>query len=215
MDRAYVYNKVRSLLAVFVAFEVLNDEDKKTRKGKDKAMDKKKGWKGIFQQHREGMGDRRHSRIELKIWCEWVMPIFNEYWATSNRILLENKNKIVLLCYRLCIHGDHGYVFLIAHVLAQQYWKNGENDFNSASAFRTFQRTKEMLTHILKAFKLFQHRFNIASTRFNNVERGGKRFQHCHSTKSKGCWSKCWSRLLQVGPWHCCVHFSNGSTEVS
>ena len=43
MDRAYVYNKVRSLLAVFVAFEVLNDEDKKTRKGKDKAMDKKKG----------------------------------------------------------------------------------------------------------------------------------------------------------------------------
>ena len=33
----------RSLLAVFVAFEVLNDEDEKTRKGKDKAMDQKKG----------------------------------------------------------------------------------------------------------------------------------------------------------------------------
>ena len=29
MDLAYVYNKVRSLLAVFVAFKVLNDEDKK------------------------------------------------------------------------------------------------------------------------------------------------------------------------------------------
>ena len=43
MDRAYVYNKVRSLLVVFVAFEVLNDEDKQTRKGKDKAMDQKKG----------------------------------------------------------------------------------------------------------------------------------------------------------------------------
>ena len=28
--------------------------------------------------------------------------------------------KIVLLCYHLCIHGDHGYVFLIAHALAQQ-----------------------------------------------------------------------------------------------
>ena len=30
MDLAYVYNKVRSLLAVFVAFKVLNDEDKKS-----------------------------------------------------------------------------------------------------------------------------------------------------------------------------------------
>ena len=28
MDCAYVYNKARSLLAVFVAFEVLNDEDR-------------------------------------------------------------------------------------------------------------------------------------------------------------------------------------------
>ena len=28
MDRAYVYNKARSLSAVFVASEVLNDEDK-------------------------------------------------------------------------------------------------------------------------------------------------------------------------------------------
>ena len=36
MARAYVYNKVRSLLAVFVAFEVLNREDKKRgrREGK-------------------------------------------------------------------------------------------------------------------------------------------------------------------------------------
>ena len=34
--RAYVYNKVRSLVAVFVSFEVLNDEDKKRGKGKTK-----------------------------------------------------------------------------------------------------------------------------------------------------------------------------------
>ena len=34
MARAYVYNKVRSLLAVFVAFEVLNHEDKKRGRGK-------------------------------------------------------------------------------------------------------------------------------------------------------------------------------------
>ena len=34
MARAYVYNKVRSLLAVFVAFKVLNHEDKK--RGREK-----------------------------------------------------------------------------------------------------------------------------------------------------------------------------------
>ena len=34
--RAYVYNKVRSLVAVFVSFEVLNDEDKKRRRRKAK-----------------------------------------------------------------------------------------------------------------------------------------------------------------------------------
>ena len=34
MARAYVYNKVRSLLAVFVAFEGFNHEDKKRGKGK-------------------------------------------------------------------------------------------------------------------------------------------------------------------------------------
>lgn len=33
MDRTYVYNKVRSLLAIFVAFEGLNDEDKKPGRG--------------------------------------------------------------------------------------------------------------------------------------------------------------------------------------
>ena len=33
MDRSYVYNKVRSLLAVFVAFEVLNNEDEKPGRG--------------------------------------------------------------------------------------------------------------------------------------------------------------------------------------
>ena len=43
MARAYVYNKVCSLLAVFVAFEVLNHENtKQAREGKDKAMDQKK-----------------------------------------------------------------------------------------------------------------------------------------------------------------------------
>ena len=34
MDRSYVCSKVRSLLAVFVAFEVLDDENEKPGRGK-------------------------------------------------------------------------------------------------------------------------------------------------------------------------------------
>ena len=97
MDRTYVYNKVHSLVAVFVAFEVLNDEDKKkkTRKGKDKAMDQRKGWKRIFNFNNIVKELAiKDSGILLNVWCEWVMPIFNEYWATSNRILLENKSLV-------------------------------------------------------------------------------------------------------------------------
>ena len=66
-------------------------------------------------------------------------------WLKYYHSDLLQPHKIVLRCYRLCIHGDHGYVFLIAHALAQQCWKSRANDFNSASPFRTFQRTKEML----------------------------------------------------------------------
>ena len=61
MARAYVYNKVRSLLAVFEAFEVLNHEDKKTWQRKDKAMDQKKGYfNNIVKERRH---DRRHGGI--------------------------------------------------------------------------------------------------------------------------------------------------------
>ena len=64
MDRVYVYNEVRSLLAVFVAFEVLKDEDKKTRKGKDKAMDQK------------GSGRFRTDLAALGPYCHDLGPIF-------------------------------------------------------------------------------------------------------------------------------------------
>ena len=46
MDRAYVYNKVRSLLALFVAFEVLNDEDKKNSEGERQGNCSEEGMKG-------------------------------------------------------------------------------------------------------------------------------------------------------------------------
>ena len=48
MDRAYVYNKVRSLLAVFVAFEVLNDEDKKPGRGKTRQWIRRRDERGYF-----------------------------------------------------------------------------------------------------------------------------------------------------------------------
>ena len=48
MDRAYVYNKVRSLLAVFVAFEVLNDEDTKPGRGKTRQWIRRRDERGYF-----------------------------------------------------------------------------------------------------------------------------------------------------------------------
>ena len=92
MDRAYLYNKVRSLLAVFVAFEVLNDEDKKLGRGTTRQWIKRRMNGAISRTSwRNWRSKTRWNIIKLKIWCEWIMPIFNEYWATSNRILLENK----------------------------------------------------------------------------------------------------------------------------
>ena len=48
MARAYVYNKVRSLLAVFVAFEVLNHEDKKRGTGKTRQWIRRMDERGYF-----------------------------------------------------------------------------------------------------------------------------------------------------------------------
>ena len=43
MDRLYVYNKVGSLLAVFAALEVLNDEDEKPGRGKRRQWIRRRG----------------------------------------------------------------------------------------------------------------------------------------------------------------------------
>ena len=48
MVRAYVYNKVRSLLAVFVAFEVLNHENKKRGRGKTRQWIRRRDERGYF-----------------------------------------------------------------------------------------------------------------------------------------------------------------------
>ena len=52
----------QDLLAVFVAFDVLNEEDEKPG-GDNEEMDQKKGWKGLFQQHGQGIGDQRYGGI--------------------------------------------------------------------------------------------------------------------------------------------------------
>ena len=40
---------------------------------------------------------RSKTRRNIKTWCEWVKPILNEYWATSNRILLANKSLVGII----------------------------------------------------------------------------------------------------------------------
>ena len=48
MHRAHVNNKVRSLLAVFVALEVLNDEDKKRGRGNTRQWIRRRDERGYF-----------------------------------------------------------------------------------------------------------------------------------------------------------------------
>ena len=48
MARAYVYKKVRSLLAVFVAFEVLNHEGKKRGREKTRQWIRRRDKRGYF-----------------------------------------------------------------------------------------------------------------------------------------------------------------------
>ena len=108
MDRAYAYNNVRSLLAVFVALEVLNNEDKKNSEGERQGNGSEEGMKG----------DICASSTMLKERGKWIQLRFN----IPN--IPENK-----------------------------------------------RNAKRVLKQSLLAFKLFQQRFNIVSTRFNNLER--------------------------------------------
>ena len=48
MARAYVYNNVRSQLAVFVAFEVLNHEDKRRGRRKTRQWIRRRDERGYF-----------------------------------------------------------------------------------------------------------------------------------------------------------------------
>ena len=146
-----------SLLAVFVAFEVLNGEDKKPGRGKTRQWIRRRDEKGYFN------NIAKELAIEDTAEYKEMKEILSPGRTTAT-------HKIVLRCYRLCIHGDHGYVFLIAHALAQQCWKSRATPLQHSEHSR---EQKKCWTDVeAKSFKLFQHRFNFASTRFNTAERG-------------------------------------------
>ena len=221
MARAYVYTKVRSLLTVFVAFEVLNREDKKRGKGKTKQWIKRRDERGYFN------NIVKELAIEDTAECEYYKDMMRMSHAVFQRILsyieldttrkqVLGGNKVISPKERLSLTISHTQNCLALLASLHPWWpwlrllncacacstmlkergKWLQLRFNIPNILENKRNVEWMLKQSLKAFKLFQHRFNILSTRFNNVERGGKRFQHCHSTKSKGCWSKCWSRLL-------------------
>ena len=215
MARAYVYNKVRSLLAVFVTFEVLNHEDKKRGRGKGK----------IFVQVPTLLciqllfwkNSRSKTRRNIKTWCEWVIPFSNECWATSNSILITLKqvlggNKVISPKERLAVTISHTQNCLALLPSFHPWWprlrllncasacsttlkergKWLQLRFNIPNILENKRNVEWMLKRSLEALILIS--FNIGSRSFQHVSTmlkgGGKRFQHCHLTKSKGCRSR-------------------------
>ena len=128
MARAYVYNKVPLLLAVFVGFKVLNHKDKKRGKGKTRQWIRRRDERGYFnnivkelaiedaaeyEDYKDMMRmshavfQRILSYIEQDISSKQVLG-GNKVISPKERLVLTISHKqIVLLCYRLCIHGDH------------------------------------------------------------------------------------------------------------
>ena len=136
MVRAYVYNNVRSLLAVFVAFEVLNHENKKRGRGKTRQWIRRRDERGYFnnivkelaiEDTTEYKDMVRMSQADFKRILSYIgQDITRKQVLGGNKVIspkerlaltISHTHKIVLLCYRLSIHG---YVFLIAHALGQQ-----------------------------------------------------------------------------------------------
>ena len=138
---------------------------------------------------------RSKTRRNRKTWCECVMPIFNEYWATSNRITRKQVlggNKVISPKERLDLRISHTQNCLALLPSFHPWWpwlrllncacawstmlkewgKWLQLRFNIPNILENKRNVEWMLKQSLKAFKLFQHRFNIVSTRFNNVERG-------------------------------------------
>ena len=138
---------------------------------------------------------RSKTRRNIKTWCEWVMPIFNEYWATSHRITRKQVlggNEVVSPKKRLALTIGHTQNCLALLPSFHPWWpwlrllscawswstmlkergKCFQLRFNIPNILENKRNVEWMLKQSLRAFKFFQHRFNIVSSRFNNVERG-------------------------------------------
>ena len=174
MNRVNIFNNVRTILAVFVAFEVLYDEDKNQGKGKTRQWIRRTGRKGnnYFNnivkelsiedtaEYKEIMRisyadfQRILSYIEEDITRKQVL-CFNkvippkERLALTNRFLATGETMIKVRCKRLQLR------FNIPNI--------PENKINVESVDVEAK---------FKAFKLFQHRFDIVSTLFNTFQRG-------------------------------------------
>ncbi|RMX40203.1 hypothetical protein pdam_00016555 [Pocillopora damicornis] len=89
MDRVYVYNKVRSLLAVFVAFEVLNGEDKKPGRGKTRQWIRRRDEKGYFNNIVKELAIEDTAKykemMQMKLLLVWPESAF---WHQEEVVLL-------------------------------------------------------------------------------------------------------------------------------
>ena len=162
------------------------------------------------------------------------MPFFNEWWSYIKQDIIRKPvlggNKVISPKERLALTISHTQNCLILLPSFHPWWP-WLRLHNCACSWSTMlkergkwlqlrfnipniPRTKEinvvrMLKQSLKAFKLSQHRFNILSTRFNNVERGWQTLSTLPFNKIERMSKqmlKPFARVLMEGPnYICCV----------
>ena len=137
MARAYVYIKVRSLLAVFVAFEVLNHENKNRAMGKTRQWIKRRDKRGYFNNivkelEIEGTAENkdmmRMSRAVFQRILSYIEQDITRKQVLGGNKVISPKERLAptishtqnCLALLPSFHGDHGYVVSIAHALNQQ-----------------------------------------------------------------------------------------------
>ena len=105
MARAYVYNKVRSLLAVFEAFEVLNHEDKKRGKRKTRQWIRRRAISTTSWRN-----DRRHGGIYkdmMRISHAVIQRILSYIEQDVTRRQVLGGNKVISPKERLALTISH------------------------------------------------------------------------------------------------------------
>ena len=186
--------KFRSLLVVFVAFEVLNHENKKRGRGKTRQWIRRRDERGYFNNivkelaiedtaAYKDMVRMRHadfqrilSYIEQDITRKQVFD-GNKVISPKERLALTISHSRNCLALLPSFHPWWPWLRLLNCACAwstmlKEWGKWFQLRFNIPIILENKRNVEWMLKQSLKAFKLFQHRFNMLSTRFNNVERG-------------------------------------------